>query len=93
MDLLLYLSYPGVENIWYTGDGFLKFAGLVAAGLVEIAEAQFSVGVRYGNRAPTSPPMTAVRVKLSDKGKLLVDCWLKGDETQYKAALEKGSTS
>jgi hypothetical protein len=93
MDLLLYLSYPGVENIWYTGDGFLKFAGLVAAGLVEIAESQFSVGARYGNSAPTSPPMTAVRVKLSDKGELLVDSWLKGDETQYKAALEKGSTS
>jgi hypothetical protein len=90
MDLLLYLSYPGVENIWYTGDGFLKFTGLVAAGLVEIAESQFSVGVRLSNSAPTSPPMTAVRVKLSDKGKLLVDSWLKGDEAQYKAALEKG---
>jgi HNH endonuclease len=94
MDLLLYLSHPGIENIWYTGDGFLKFAGLVAAGLVEVAEFQFSVGVRYGySSAPTSPPTTAVRVKLSDKGKLLVDSWLKGDEAQYKAALAKGPAS
>ncbi len=71
MDLLLYLSHPGIENIWYTGDGFLKFAGLVAAGLVEVAESQFSVGVRYSHSSvPTSPPTTAVRVKISDKDKL-----------------------
>ena len=89
MDLLLYLSHAEIENVWYTGDGFLKFAGLVAAGLVEVAESQFAVGVRYGsNSAPTSPPMTAVRVKLSDKEKLLVDSWLKGDEGQYKVALK-----
>lgn len=48
MDLLLFLSHEGIENVWYTGDGFLKFAGLVAAGLVEIAESQFSVGARFG---------------------------------------------
>ena len=92
MDLLLYLSHPGIENVWYTGDGFLKFAGLVAARLVEVAESQFAVGVRYGNSAPTSPPTTAVRVKLSDKGKLLVDSWLNGDEGQYKVALKTAGT-
>jgi hypothetical protein len=43
MDLLLYLSHPGVESIWYTGDGFLKFGGLVAAGLVEVAVGGFLV--------------------------------------------------
>ncbi|MCE7904152.1 MAG: hypothetical protein DYH20_16390 [Gammaproteobacteria bacterium PRO9] len=93
VDLLLYLGHPRIENVWYTGDGFLKFAGLVAAGLVEVAESQFSAGVRLGNSAPTSPPTTAVRVKLSDKGKLLVDSWLKGDESQYRAALAGSSGS
>ncbi len=93
MDLLLYLGHPRIENVWYTGDGFLKLAGLVAAGLVEVAESQFSAGVRLGNSAPTSPPTTAVRVKLSDKGKLLVDSWLKGDESQYRAALAGSSGS
>jgi hypothetical protein len=93
MDLLLYLSHPDIENVWYTGDGFLKFAGLVAASLVEVAESQFSVGVRYGNGAPTSPPTTAVRVKLSDKGRLLVDSWMNGDEAQYKAGLASRSVS
>lgn len=92
MDLLLYLNHPSIENIWYTGDGFLRFAGLVAAGLVEIADSQFSVGIRYVSNArppspPTSPPTTAVRVRLSEKGRLLVESWLKGDEAKYKAAL------
>lgn len=88
IDLLLYLAHPGIEDVWYTGDGFLKFAGLIAAGLAEVAESQFSVGVRYGNSAPTSPPTTALRVQLSDKGKLLVDSWKKGDESRYQEAMK-----
>jgi len=88
MDLLLYLAGPEIESVWYTGDGFLRFAGLVAARLVEIADKQFSVGARYGSGAPTSPPTTAVRVRLSGKGKRLVGSWQKGDEAQYRAAVE-----
>ena len=65
MDLLLYLSQSGIKKIWYTGDGFLQFAGLVAAGLVEIADYEFSVGIRYGGpdrppSPPTSPPTSAI---------------------------------
>jgi hypothetical protein len=88
LDLLLYLAHPDIENVWYTGDGFLKFAGLIAAGLVEVAESQFSVGVRYGSSAPTSPPTTALRVQLSDKGKQLVDSWKTGDEAQYEVVMK-----
>ena len=79
MDLLLFLAKPSLENIWYTSDGALRFAGLVAAGLVENAESQFSVGVRYGvDSAPTSPPTTALRMRLSEKGRLIVNSWLMG---------------
>ena len=88
IDLLLYLAHPQMENVWYTGDGLLRFAALIAAGLVEVAESQFSVGVRYGDSAPTSPPTTAVRLRLSDKGKQLVDSWKKGDEAQFQAAMQ-----
>ena len=87
MDLLLYLNTTGIENVWYTGDGFLRFAGLVAAGLVEVAESQYAVGARYGNSAPTSPPTTAIRVRLSEKGSILVDSWLLGDAAKYAASL------
>jgi len=90
IDLLLYLAHPGgIENIWYTGDGLLRFAGLIAASLVEVAASQFSVGVSYGKDSPpTSPPTTAIRVRLSDKGKQLEDSWKKGDEAQFQAAME-----
>lgn len=92
MDLLLYLNRPDVEDVWYTGDGLLRFAGLVAAGLVELAESQFTVGYRNGTGSPpTSPPTTSVRVRLSEKGRRLVDSWLKGDEAGYKAALAGSS--
>jgi hypothetical protein len=93
MDLLLFLaSREDMENLWMTGDGFLKFAPLVAAGLVEIAETVFSVGPRFSSGPgkvgpPHSPPTTALRVKLSDKGKLLVDSWKRGDEDAYARAL------
>ena len=89
MDLLLFLAKPSLENIWYTGDGSLRFAGLIAADLVEIAESQFSVGVSYGDSAPTSPPATALRLRLSEKGRLLVDSWLAGDETAYVHGLSQ----
>lgn len=86
MDLLLYLAKPSYENIWYTSDGALRFAGLLAAGLVEIADAQFSVGVRYGKDSPpTSPPTTSVRLSLSQKGRSLVGSWMAGDEGKYMA--------
>jgi len=92
MDLLLFLAKPSFENIWYTGDGVLRFAGLIAAGLVEIAESQFSVGVRYGNNsAPTSPPTTALRLRLSAKGRVLVESWLAGDEEAYVRALSQSN--
>jgi hypothetical protein len=90
MDLLLYLNQPEIENVWYTGDGLLRFSGLIAAGLVELAASQYSVGVRFGNSPPTAPPTTAVRVKLTEKGRLLVEAWLKGDEERYRTALDKG---
>ena len=93
MDLLQFLSMPSVENIWYTSDGGLRFAGLIAAGLVEVAESQFSVGVRYGNTGsvPTSPPTTSLRVQLSAKGRVRVDSWRAGDEQIYVRALSQAN--
>jgi hypothetical protein len=87
MDLLLFLAKPRFENIWFSSDGFLRFAGLVAADLVEIVESQFAVGPRVRDSAPMSPPTTSVRLQLSDKGRTLVDSWLAGDEAAYVKAL------
>ena len=84
MDLLLYLARPEIDVIWYSGDGTLRFAGLIAAGLVDILESQFAIGVRYGaNSPPTNPPSTALRLGLSMRGRSLVNSWLTGDEGAY----------
>src|SRR5437773_8658453 len=83
MDILLFLAVPTMENIWFSGDSILRFAGLIASGLVVIVESQFSVGARWGDSAPTSPPTTSIRLRLSDKGRLLVDSWQRGDQEAY----------
>jgi hypothetical protein len=94
MDNLLFLAVPTMENIWYSGDAVLRFAGLIAAGLVEIAQSQQAVGLRWGNDpVPTAPPTTAVRLRLSEKGKLLVNSWKRGDEATYVQGLAQSGAS
>lgn len=92
MDLLLYLADRTRETMWYSADAGLRFAGLIAAGLVEIAESQFSVGPRYSDigripTPPTSPPTTAIRLRLSEKGRNLVESWMRGDQEAYVRGL------
>jgi hypothetical protein len=38
MDLLLYLWHTKDKDIWYSGDALLRFAGLIAAGLVAFVQ-------------------------------------------------------
>jgi len=83
MDLLLFLHVRGSHPHLYTADGVLRFAGLFAAGLVEfgdqICEETFAQFVE-----------TRHEVRLSEKGRLLVDAWLKGDDKVYSAILTTG---
>jgi hypothetical protein len=80
MDLLLFLHVRGEHAHFYTADGVLRFAGLFAAGLVQfgnqICEETFSQFIE-----------TRHEVVLSEKGKSLVDAWLKGDDTTYSSIL------
>ena len=87
MDLLLFLTGHSIENIWYSSDALLRFAGLIAAGLVDIINSRFAEGVRWGLWPPTSPPTTALRLRLSNKGRLLVDSWPQGDQEAYVRGL------
>lgn len=89
MDLLLYLAKPEVADVWYTSDGLLRFAGLIAAGLVEVSDTQHAASVRYGTGPLTSTASTAVRVKLSEKGQLIVDSWRTGDEDAFRKAVSR----
>jgi hypothetical protein len=80
MDLLLFLHVRGPETHMYTADGVLRFAGLFAAGLVEF-------GMQICEETFSSFIETRHEVVLSEKGRLLVDAWRKGDEDAYRVQL------
>jgi hypothetical protein len=81
MDLLLYLRMQP-EFAYYSGDGVLQFAGLIAAGLV---------GFGAGGAAPVDQfgavKASSHQLRLTDKGERLVDAWMAGDEAKYREAL------
>jgi hypothetical protein len=83
-DLLLYLHATASQYIWYSGDSLLRFAGLIAAGLVSIAETKHGVGVSteverlFRHEVDQIPPSTTVQIELSERGRDLVKTWLEG---------------
>lgn len=83
MDLLLFLyradELKGKENnpILYSADGLLKFARLIAVGLVTFSALRWS-----GKHL-------SYQVTLSEKGSLLVEAWLAGNEGKYRELLEQ----
>jgi hypothetical protein len=85
-DLLLFLHATDRKSIWYTGDGLLRFASLISAGLVEIAKIRHGEGAREkreGFLGPhtveQTPPLTTGMVRLSERGRHLVKAWLAGE--------------
>jgi hypothetical protein len=98
-DLLLYLRQTDGQEVWYSGDALLRFAGMIASGLVT-----FTTQKLYG-QTPASTgdyggiPMLihsssyelgmVVQISLAEKGRLLVDAWRNGDEDKYKELISK----
>jgi hypothetical protein len=82
LDLLLYLTKQW-EYTYYSGDGLLQFAGLIAAGLVRT-----NAGIGGGS---VQQPTSAHQVILTEKGKALVAAWLAGDEAKYRESLRIGT--
>jgi hypothetical protein len=81
VDLLLYLHRIPTDNIQYSGDGVLRFARLIAAGLVEFYTP---------NRRSLSVGSTSNHwIRLSCSGTLLIEAWLKGDRTAIEQALSE----
>ena len=105
-ELLLFLRQTKGQEIWYSGDGLLQFAGLIAGGLVTFkAEKQYAytqaANVKWGSTdvyhhpTPHSPTIQ-IQVELTDKGLLLVEAWLKGDEARFRELVSgppNGSTA
>jgi len=79
MDLLLFLYKPRFSGTYYSADGLLRFAGLIAAGLVQEGSA-VGGGLVMGNNVSTS----VHQVQLTERGRLLLEAWLEGDEESYR---------
>lgn len=81
MDLLLFLKK--VEgNMTFTSDGVIKFARLIAAGLVELNSFEFKEDIGNG----------IADIGMTQRGRMLVEAWLEGDEEKYKKALVPSGT-
>jgi len=90
-ELLLFLYVTRQKGIWYSGDALLRFAGLIAAGLVEITSTVHGEGITerrdsenfFGGRSEQileqTPPTKSVSVELSERGLHLVKAWLEGE--------------
>jgi hypothetical protein len=103
LDLLLFLWETKGQDIWYSGDALLRFAGLVAAGLVT-----FKAEKLYG-QTPTTSGFTGsiptvfhgtsyeigikIEIRLTDKGKRLVEAWRTGNEEEYRSVIGSAATS
>ena len=75
IDLLLFLSKQEVHFV--TGDGVLEFASLIASDLVKVTG-----GVERGGGGAWSGsiPVTLYELRLTDKGRMFVESWKKGEQ-------------
>ncbi|MDO8631491.1 MAG: HNH endonuclease signature motif containing protein [Phycisphaerales bacterium] len=80
LDLLLFLRATQDKILWYSADGVLQFAGLVAGGLVAITEETVAT--------PWQITQSSHRIALTEQGISLVQAWLDGNEQKFKATLK-----
>src|SRR5258708_6093093 len=64
-------------DVVITGDGVLKFSGIIAADLAQV----YDFGQRYFGLAPLYV------VRLTDKGNRIIDAWFSGNRSAVKEAL------
>jgi hypothetical protein len=83
IDLLLFLQQSHEHFIWYSGDGVLHFASLIASGFVRIAETRVATGYGYGEGILAVGPSSAHLLQLTEKGTAFVQTWLDGDAEQH----------
>ena len=102
-DLLLFLCVSHGKEVWFPGDALLRFAGLIASGLVT-----FSTEVLHGHTPMTSGDYHGVpavfhgtsyeigmkvKINLTDKGSQLVHAWRTGNEEQYRSLINAPNSS
>lgn len=75
LDLLGFLAHPQTQNFLCDGTGVLRFARLIAAGLVTY------------ELAAANGPLRTYRVAFAPKGLLLFEAWKAGDRKALEVAL------
>lgn len=83
-DLLLFLSDGDWDDAYFTPDAVLRFAALIAAGLVER-----SGNLVGGNIQGRGINQQYCRLRLTSDGRALVEAWKSGDEEAYRTLVSK----
>ncbi len=81
IDKLLFLRKLPARQLAVSGDGVLQFARLIAADL-----ATFRILMQNG-------PIITYELMITEKGKLLVDAWCKGERAVLEKVLAMGGRS
>lgn len=76
VDRLMFLSECPKDFLVVSGDGLLHFARLVAAGLATVKQ-----------KANNNWQIVTYTVNISDKGRLIIDAWKKGDRTRLRKVI------
>jgi hypothetical protein len=88
MDLLLFV-HAVAEDIWYSRDGVLRVAALIAAGFVKITDTEVGQGMSFGKPAlfntRTVPPTSSHKIAPTDKDRSFVEAWLSGDANAFRS--------
>ncbi len=78
IDNLLFLRSLPPLQLGISGDGVLKFSSLIGSGM-----ASFKLTMQNG-------PLLLYEVALTDKGRMLVEAWVKGDQATGDQTLGSG---
>lgn len=76
IDLLIFLLRMPNKNMIFSSDGVLRFARLIASGLVNVTLGAIHNIGGFGHR-----------VWLTDRGRLLIDGWMSGDRAALQTVL------
>ncbi|MBK7398984.1 MAG: HNH endonuclease [Myxococcales bacterium] len=78
VDLLLFLRHESASSLVVSGDGVLRFARLVSAGLATF---------RSETIGSYTAPQFVYAVRLTPRGQALADAWISGDAETIEHAL------
>jgi len=86
MELLrfLYMTKDNPVPLWFSADGVLQFANLIASGLVELGEQKAA--------SPWQLPESRHRVVLNETGMALMEAWMADDEKKYLQLIQSAGS-